>query len=163
MYETDRDRQGTSGWVIFAAAMLGLGSVSHISSGMTMVFNTTWVLDTTHYTSKTDIQALGWVQLGVGVLMLVSAWGLLTAKRWARAVGVVFGVVTALHGLTHLEIHPLWGIAGLLVGAGIVFALTAKGGIVAEDQVLYGDQGGVLTPEVPPELMELEPHQEQDY
>jgi hypothetical protein len=160
-YEQE-ERQGTSAWIIFASLMIVVGSLSHISSGLTMVFNTNWVLMNTDYTSESDVVTLGWINLGIATLMLVSAWGVLSAKNWARAVGVIFGVLTVVNGISNLQINTFLGIAGIAVGAAIVFALTVKGDVVAEDQVMMGDKGAALLYDVPGEDY-VEEEQAKDY
>lgn len=162
MHYEQEGRQGTSAWIIFASLMIVVGSLSHISSGLTMVFNTNWVLMNTDYTSESDVVTLGWINLGIATLMLVSAWGVLSAKKWARAVGVIFGVLTVVNGISNLQINTFLGIAGIAVGAGIVFALTVKGDVVAEDQVMMGDKGAALLYDVPGEE-EVEEEQAKDY
>jgi hypothetical protein len=162
MHYEQEERQGTSAWIIFASLMIVVGSLSHISSGLTMVFNTNWVLMNTDYTSESDVVTLGWINLGIATLMLVSAWGVLSAKKWARAVGVIFGVLTVVNGISNLQINTFLGIAGIAVGAGIVFALTVKGDVVAEDQVMMGDKGAALLYDVPGEDY-VEEEQAKDY
>jgi hypothetical protein len=153
---TDRGEHGTSFWVIFASAMLALGSLSHLSAGMTMVFNTNWVLATSDYTSASDVQTLGWINLGIGALMILSAWGVLARKTWARAVGVVFGVLVVVNGISVLQLNLAWGILTIAVGVGVVFALTVKGAVVAPDATVYGEvEDGYrpLEPELPGEIV----------
>jgi hypothetical protein len=162
MHYEQEERQGTSAWIIFASLMIVVGSLSHISSGLTMVFNTNWVLMNTDYTSESDVVTLGWINLGIATLMLVSAWGVLSAKNWARAVGVIFGVLTVVNGISNLQINTFLGIAGIAVGAAIVFALTVKGDVVAEDQVMMGDKGAALLYDVPGEDY-VEEEQAKDY
>ena len=136
-----KEGQGTSGWIIFASIMIVVGSLSHFSTGMTFVFNTNWALATTDFTSESDVKLIGWISLGIGALMLVSAWGVLSAKTWARVVGIIFGLLTVVNGITNLQLNLFWGLAGILIGAGIIYALTVKGKVVARDQVAMGDEG----------------------
>lgn len=145
------ERQGTSGWIIFAATMIAIGSLSHWSTGLTFVFNTTWALATTDFVSESTVKLIGWIQLGIGALMVVSAWGVLSAKKWARAVGIIFGVVTVITGITNLAVNGLFAVLGILVGAGVIFALTVKGDVVAGRQVAMGDKGAPLLYDVPGE------------
>jgi hypothetical protein len=145
------ERQGTSGWIIFASVMIALGSLSHFSIGLTFVFNTTWALATTDFVSESTVKVLGWIQLGIGTLMVVSAWGVLSAKKWARAVGIIFGVITVITGITNLAVNGLFAVLGIAVGVGVIFALTAKGNVVAGDQVLLSEEGAPLLYDVPGE------------
>lgn len=152
------EQQGTSGWIIFASIFLVLGSVSHFSTALTFLLNTDWVLETSDYTSESDVRLLGWVSLAIGLLMVASAWGVLSARRWARVVGIIFGVLTVIHGVTNfIQVNEFWGLAGILVGAGIIFALTAKGTIVAPDQEGVEAEGGRPTlPTTPPDFSKAE-------
>ena len=136
-----QESQGTSGWIVFASVMIVIGSVSHISTGMTFVLNTSWALAMSDYTSESIVRLVGWVNLGIAALMLISAWGVLSAKTWARVVGIIFGAATVVNGIGNLQLNVFWGLAGILVGAAIIYALTVKGKIVAQDQVLMGDAG----------------------
>ena len=162
MYYEREEPKGTSAWIIFASLMIVVGSLSHISSGLTMVLNTDWVMVNTDYTSESDVITLGWINIGIATLMLVSAWGVLSAKKWARAVGVIFGVLTVVNGISNIQINTFLGFAGIAVGAGIVFALTVKGDVVAEDQVPMGDEGAALLYDIPGEDY-LEEEQAKDY
>jgi len=162
MYYEREEPKGTSAWIIFASLMIVVGSLSHISSGLTMVLNTDWVMVNTDYTSESDVITLGWINIGIATLMLVSAWGVLSAKKWARAVGVIFGVLTVVNGISNIQINMFLGLAGIAVGAGIVFALTVKGDVVAEDQVPMGDEGAALLHDIPGEDY-VEEEQAKDY
>ena len=139
-----KEEQGTSGWIIFASTMIVIGSLSHFSIGLTYVFNTPWALLNTSYTSETTVRVLGLLQLGVGLLMVVSAWGVLSAKTWARAVGILFGVVTIVEGIGTIQLYPGIGLFVVLIGVGIIFALTAKGTVVAREQVPMGEEGAPI-------------------
>jgi len=149
--------QGTSGWIIFASTMIVIGSVSHISTGMTFVFNTSWAVAMSDYTTESDVKLVGWINLGIAALMLISAWGVLSAKPWARVVGIIFGVATVVNGIGNLQLNVFWGLAGILVGAAIIYALTVKGKVVARDQVLMGDAG--TSPILREGLAEQEEHE----
>lgn len=136
-----KEGQGTSGWIILASTMIVVGSLSHISTGMTFVFNTSWAVAMSDYTTESDVKLVGWINLGIAALMLISAWGVLSAKPWARMVGIIFGVATVVNGVGNLQLNVFWGLAGILVGAAIIYALTVKGKVVAQDQVAMGDAG----------------------
>ncbi len=150
---TDPGEHGTSFWVIFASALIGLGSISHFAAGLTMVLNTNYVLANSDFSSASDVKTLGWIQLGIAVLMVGSAWGVLARKTWARAIGVIFGVLTVVHGISNLELNVFWGLATILVGAAIVYALTVKGDVVEVSTIdgldVEGSRG--LEPELPGE------------
>ncbi|MCH7845470.1 MAG: hypothetical protein IH850_06520 [Acidobacteria bacterium] len=146
------EQQGTSGWIIFASVFIVVGSLSHISTGMTFVFNTRWALEMTDYTSESTVELLGWINLGVAALMIASAWAVLSAKTWARVVGGLFGAVTIVNGIQNLYLNVFWGIVGIAFGVAIIFAVSVKGSIVARDATLLGTtEGRPLAPDIPSE------------
>ena len=150
---------GTSWWVVFASAALVIGSFSNFATGLTFVLNTDWALATTEFTDETAVKAIGWINLGIGTLMLASAWGVFAAKTWARAVGVIFGVLTMLNGVTNLQLNPVWGLAGVAVGIAIVYALMVKATVVVEAKM---DEPSAIVPDIPSERMAQEAEQYED-
>lgn len=60
---------------------------------------------------------VGWVPLGVGVLLFILAWGLWTLKPWAYWVTLIFEIVNiVLHFLGYSQTHSLFAI----ISGGIV-------------------------------------------
>ncbi|GMQ86419.1 MAG: hypothetical protein BMS9Abin07_1997 [Acidimicrobiia bacterium] len=146
------ERQGTSGWIILASVFIVAGSISHISTGLTFVLNTRWAVEMTDYTSESTVTLIGWINLGVGALMIAAAWAVLSARIWARVVGGILGAVTIGNGIQNLSLNVFWGVVGIIIGAATIFAVSVKGSIVAKDAKLLGTtEGRPLAADIPSE------------
>jgi hypothetical protein len=79
-----------------------------------------------------DYTAWGWVHLLVGVLLMVSAAGVLSGNIAARAVGVVLAGLSAVLNLLFIAAYPLWSTIIITVDVLVIYALTVHGGELAD-------------------------------
>ena len=68
----------------------------------------------------------GW---GGGVGLAV---GLFSGAVWARTVGVILAVISAIVGFAWLPWYPIWGIVIIAIAISVIWALTAHGRDVVE-------------------------------
>ena len=73
------------------------------------------------------VTAWGWLHVLLGAVVVAAGVLVLAGRRWARAVGVVVCVLSALSALSFLESHPGWALTVLVVDVLIVVALTVHG------------------------------------
>ena len=139
---TSDDTRGTSGWVIFAATMMFVSSVTNFSTGMTFAFNPDWVQLNSDGDFALPIEAIGWINLAIGVLLVAGAIGLLRAATWARIVGVIAGAAMVINGLFTIPVYPGWGFVVVALGVMVIYAVTVKGSAVAPKQEVVGPGGG---------------------
>ena len=66
----------------------------------------------------------GWFHLLLGVLVLAAGFGVMAGRTWARVVGIVLAVISALANLVFIAAYPLWGIVVIAVDVAVIFALT---------------------------------------
>ena len=82
-------RRKPSGWavsgMVFAASILTLIGSFQIIAGLTAIFNDDFYVVARNYTFDIDATAWGWVHLLVGILLVVTAFGLFSGSTWARA------------------------------------------------------------------------------
>jgi hypothetical protein len=75
----------------------------------------------------------GWIHLIVGLIILFAAFGLYSGAVWARTVGVIMALISAIAGFAWMPYYPIWGIVFVAVAVSVIWALTARGrDIVAE-------------------------------
>jgi hypothetical protein len=84
------------------------------------VFGQEWVF-------QFDISTWGWIHLTLGVVIALAGGGVLSGAVWARTVGVVLAVVSAVVNFAWLPWYPIWGIIMIALGVAIIWALTAHG------------------------------------
>jgi hypothetical protein len=74
-----------------------------------------------------DYTVWGWVHLLLGVLIGVSAIGVLTGNVAARAVAVLLAGLSALVSLAFIEAYPIWSVIIITIDVLVIYALTVHG------------------------------------
>ena len=59
--------------------------------------------------------------------MVLAGFGVFSGALWARIVGVIIGVVSAIAGFAWLPYYPIWGISIIAVAIAVIWALTMHG------------------------------------
>jgi hypothetical protein len=117
-----------TGWVVFASVMMVLLGSFQAIQGLVALFDDTWY----HVTASglvvnADYTAWGWTHLLLGVLILISGFGVLAGNLAARAVAVVLAVLSALVNLLFIEAYPIWSVLIFTVDVLVIYALTVHG------------------------------------
>jgi hypothetical protein len=69
----------------------------------------------------------GWIHVIGGVVVLVAGLCVFGGQVWARAVGVVVCLVSAVTSLAFLSAYPLWSVIMIGLDVVIIWALTVHG------------------------------------
>jgi hypothetical protein len=115
------------GWLAFAVMMMVLGGTWWIIAGIVALANDTFYVVGPEYILQFDVTTWGWIHLVLGVVILVSAFGLFSGAVWARTVAVVISLVWALIGFAWLPWYPVWAILLITVSVFVIWALTVHG------------------------------------
>lgn len=116
------------GWIAFAAMMLMLVGGFHFIQGLVALFN-----DEYYAVSKegllvsVDFTTWGWVHLVGGVVLMATGGGLLAGQLWARVVGVVVAMLSALVNVGFLGAYPIWSALMITIDILIIWAITVHG------------------------------------
>ncbi|HET7060493.1 MAG TPA: hypothetical protein VFH99_04275 [Candidatus Saccharimonadales bacterium] len=123
-----------AGWVYFAGVLLILRGISQAFLGITALVNKHYLFTTANNTlvvSTNNMNAWGWVDLAVGLLVLAVGFSVLHGSAWARVVAVFLAGVSFLVNMAFLGIFPVWAIVAMIVDAWIIYAL-----VVHSDEVV---------------------------
>jgi hypothetical protein len=120
----DSDRAGA--WITFAVITLLVAGTANVVSGIAAIDESEFFARDASYFFG-DLQAYGYVALGVGIFQVLAAVGI-----WARTfVGVWFGVlcagVSAMVQLLMIPAHPLWSLAIFALDVAVLHALLTHG------------------------------------
>jgi hypothetical protein len=117
-----------TGWVLFASAMMFLLGIFQIVEGVVAIFDNGYYRVTeSGLVVNVDYTAWGWVHLVLGVLLLLSAGGVLTGNLAARTVGVILAGFSAVLNLLFIEAYPFWSMIIITVDILVIYALTVHG------------------------------------
>jgi hypothetical protein len=115
-------------WVVFAAVMMVLVGASHVLAGLVALFDDGHYLTTSSgLVVSVDYTQWGWVHLLVGLLVAGAGVAVFAGQVWARAVGVVLAVFSAIMNLVFTPAYPAWSIIMITLDVFVIYALVVHG------------------------------------
>jgi hypothetical protein len=129
------------GWTFFAAFMMIMIGVFHAIAGFAAILEDEFLavvpaVGTTAsgdaYFLQFDATTWGWIHLILGIVILLAGFGLFTGAVWARTVGVILAVLSAIVGFAWMPWYPVWGMVFIAISIAVIWALTAHGRDVVE-------------------------------
>jgi hypothetical protein len=123
-----RQPTGWVGMVVFAGVMLLILGGFQIIEGIVALFRDDFYLTTRNgLVIPMDFTAWGWTHLLIGVIGVLTGLGILYGQMWARVVGIIIAVLSALANLTFLPAYPVWCTIVIAVDVLVIYALTVHG------------------------------------
>lgn len=119
---------GWVAWIFFAGAILALTGTFHIMQGLAALFGHRMlsagqdrVLVTTNYT------VWGWLHVALGVLAIAAGVGMMVGQLWARVIGIVLAVVSAVASLAFAAAYPVWAVVTIALDIVVIYSLAVHG------------------------------------
>jgi hypothetical protein len=118
-----------AGWLSFAAALL-------VVSGIFKILDALWAFKYDNDVSdevqtvlfENDLASWGWVWLGVGIILILAGFAVISGSQWARWVGIVAASLAAISFLPWIYYKPLWTILSVTLAVLVIYALATYGG-----------------------------------
>lgn len=122
------------GWVAFAGIMMVMLGTFHIIDGLMALFSDDYFLVTqSGLAVNIDYTAWGWVHLIGGIIIVAAGVAVFTGQIWARVVGVIMALVSAVINVGFLSAYPIWSAIMIAIDIAVIWALTVHGGELRED------------------------------
>jgi hypothetical protein len=121
------DSPAAMGWIAFAACMMIMVGVFHIIAGLSGIIGDTAYVATPNYVFAFDSTTWGWIHLLAGALVALAGAALFQGALWARTVGVILALVSAIGTFAFLPSSPIWAMAILAADVAVIWALTTHG------------------------------------
>jgi hypothetical protein len=118
---------GAVGLTVFAAVMMIMIGVFQSIAGIVALVNDEFYVVGEEWIFQFDLTTWGWIHLLLGVLIALAGVGLFSGQVWARTVGVILAVISAVVMFAWLPWYPLWAILIITLDVFIIWALTAHG------------------------------------
>ena len=115
------------GWTMFAAWALILIGIWDAIAGLVAIINDNFYVVSPKYIFQFDATTWGWIKLIWGIIVVLAGIGLFSGAIWARTVGVIVAVISAIVNFAWLPWYPIWGIIIISVDVAVIWALTAHG------------------------------------
>jgi hypothetical protein len=134
-YPSDR-RTGygsdSSGWwagpALFAAVVLVMAGVWQALVGLIALIQSEFYVATRNYLFEFNATTWGWIHLILGVIVALAGWAVLAGQTWARVVGIILAVLSAIANFLFIPYYPFWSMLIIALDIFVIWALTARGG-----------------------------------
>jgi hypothetical protein len=122
-----------SGWAVagvtFAGCILALIGVFQIIAGLTAIFDDEFFVVTRNYTFDVDTTVWGWLHLLLGILLVVTAFGLFSRSAWAGVTAIFLAMLSAVANFFFIPYYPVWAIVVIALDVWVIWALTRPGAV----------------------------------
>jgi hypothetical protein len=126
-----RATQGTSAWAagftLFAALMMILGGCFQAFIGLIAIFENEFYVATRNYLFELDATTWGWIHLLMAVFVGLAGMALLAGQTWARVVGIILAVLSAIANFLFIPYYPIWSLLIITLDVFVIWALAAHG------------------------------------
>jgi hypothetical protein len=121
----EQDR--AAGWLVFAAAMLGLAGIMSIIDGIIALSKSRFYFAGATYVFS-DLRTWGWITLIIGALLIVAAMGVMSGSSFARWFGIFAAGLSAIAHFSFIQAYPFWSIVIIAIDILVIYALATYGG-----------------------------------
>jgi len=119
---------GAAAGTVLASVLMMLGGAWDFLAGLAVVIKHGFFAPVSNtYAYHWDIQSWGWTQLAIGAVVFAAGVCVLLRMTWARVVGVILAVFSAIAAFMFIPYYPVWGIILVAVNLFIIWALVSVG------------------------------------
>lgn len=119
---------GWVGWIFFAGIVMVLVGIFQIIAGVVALLNSGYYLvPASNLAVAVSYPVWGWVHLAVGIVILVTGFGVMTGQTWARVIGIVLAGLSAIVNLGFLAAFPAWSVIVIVLDVVVIYALAVHG------------------------------------
>lgn len=115
------------GWTVFAGVMMIMIGFWQGIAGLSAIIDDQFFVVVRDYVLKFDVTTWGWIHLVLGTLILLAGFAMFSGAVWARTIGVILAILSAIAGFGWLPYYPVWGILITFAAVAVIWALTAHG------------------------------------
>jgi hypothetical protein len=129
-YGSHREVEPTAwvGWIWFAGVMMIMLGTFEAIAGLVALFNDEYYLVTRNdLVVSLDYTTWGWVHLLLGVVVAAAGLGVMVGQMWARVVGILVALISAIVNIAFLAAYPVWSTIIITVDVLVIYALTVHG------------------------------------
>jgi hypothetical protein len=131
-YQAPGDRE-VSGWalggVTFAACVLTIVGVFQVIAGLAAIIDDEFFVVARNYTYDVDTSGWGWIHLLLGVLLVITGFGLFGRAAWAGITAIFLASLSAVANFFFIPYYPAWAILVIALDVWVIWSLTRPGAI----------------------------------
>jgi hypothetical protein len=112
--------------VLFAGIMIAMAGVMNGIYGIAAIGESSFFVSDTKYILS-NLNAWGWVMLGLGALQLIAAFSIWKGGGFGRWFGIAVAALNGIAALMAIPGYPLWSLCVLAVDVLVIYGLVAYG------------------------------------
>jgi hypothetical protein len=113
------------GWVAFAGIMLILAGLLDIVNGLWALGAEDTRIDAVFFDN--DLDAWGWFYLILGIVLVVTGFGVLNRAGWAVTIGIAFAMLAAVLNMLWVFRYPIASLILVTLNVLVIYALAVYG------------------------------------
>ena len=123
---------GWYGWIVFAATMMIISGSFNVIQGLVALADDEFYVVTPDHLVTFDLTQWGWVQLIMGILLVLIGLALFKESMWAVISAIIIVSINMISQFAFMSAYPVWSIAAIAVDLLILWALIVHGGESAD-------------------------------
>ncbi|HEX8347392.1 MAG TPA: hypothetical protein VF657_22030 [Actinoplanes sp.] len=117
-----------AGLVLFGGIMIVMVGGFQCIQGFVALFRDDYYLvSRTGLVVEVDYTTWGWTHLIIGLVAVATGIGVLLGQMWARVLGIVVAVVSALVNVAFLAAYPVWSTIVIALDVLVIYAFAVHG------------------------------------
>jgi hypothetical protein len=134
-YDVPVRREPTAwvGFVLFGGIMLVMmGSIEVIQGFVALFKDDYYMVTRSGLVLSWDYSTWGWTHLIIGLIAVGTGIGVLLGQMWARVLGIIIAVISALANLAFIAAYPIWATIVIATDVLVIYALAVHGSAVRD-------------------------------
>ncbi|MGZ8698082.1 MAG: DUF7144 family membrane protein [Gaiellaceae bacterium] len=127
----DRTDNAVSGWAYgfaaFAGAVMLLVGIFQAFAGLAAIFEDEFFVVGANYVYDLDVTTWGWIHLILGAIVAFAGIAIYTGAVWARSIGVLLAVLSAIANFFFIPYYPVWSVLIIALNVAVIWALVQFG------------------------------------
>lgn len=130
-YQSQPPREPVSGWatagIAFAAVLMMVVGIFEAIAGLAAIFENEFFVVGANYAYEIDVTAWGWIHLIIGVVVAFAGIAVYSGATWARSVGIVLAILSAIANFLYIPYYPVWAVLIIALNVAVIWALAVYG------------------------------------
>jgi hypothetical protein len=112
-----------TGFTVLAATLMMLGGLLGFFEGLVAIIRQSFYVTLPNYTFQFNVHGWGWIHLVLGIVVFAAGACVLLGQTWAKAVGIVLAVFSAIANFLFIPYYPVWAIVIIAIDVFVIWAL----------------------------------------